>query len=208
MSKRINRDDVDKLYDYDLYIPTRTIYMGSTESSIEYGESGVEAVMAERVIKALLLLDQQNAPITIIMNNPGGDWYHGMAIYDAIKQCQSHITVKVFGMAMSMGGIILQAADKRLMAPNSKFMMHYGTDGIQSVHSKIFKKWADEGEKNNDHMEQLFLDKIHEKNPKMTLSKLKNMLDYDTILSPQETIDLGLADGILGEEEEEEETHE
>ena len=208
MSKRINRDDVDKLYDYDLYIPTRTVYMGSTESNMEFGESGVETIMAERVVKALHLLDQQNAPITIIMNNPGGDWYHGMAIYDAIKACQSHVTIKVYGMAMSMGAIIFQAADSRMMAPNSRFMIHYGTEAIGTTHSKIFKKWADESEKNNETMEQIFLDKMLEKDSKTKLSTLKKMLDYDTILSPKETIDLGLADGIFGNDPEEEEEHE
>ncbi len=204
MSKRINRDDVDKLYDYDLYIPGRIIYMGSTESNMELGESGVEAVMAERMIKALLLLDQKNEPITIIMNNPGGDWYHGMAIYDAVKACQSHVTIKVYGMAMSMGGVILQAADKRVMAPNARFMMHYGTMGMDSTHSKIFEKWSDENKKINVDMESIFLAKMQEKDPKIKLSALKKMLDYDTILNAKETIELGLADSILGEEEDHE----
>lgn len=203
MSKRINRDDVDKLYDYDIYIPTRTIYMGSTESNIEHGESGVEAVMAERVIKALLLLDQKNEPITIVMNNPGGDWYHGMAIYDAIKSCQSEITIKVYGMAMSMGGVILQAADKRVMAPNARFMMHYGTMGIDMTHSKIFDKWSKENNKINSEMEQIFLEKMREKNPAINLKSLKKMLDYDTILDAKKAMEMGLSDSILGEESDE-----
>ena len=193
---RINRDDVDKLYDYDLYIPSRTIYMGSVNSD-ENGESGVEAIMAERVVKALHLLDQKDEPITIIMNNPGGDWYHGMAIYDAIKACKSHITIKVFGMAMSMGGVILQAADERVMAPNAKFMMHYGTMGIDSTHSKIFSKWAEENDKINTDMEDIFLEKIQQKHPNYTRQQLEKQLDYDTILTAEEAIKLGLADSIL-----------
>lgn len=202
MSKRINRDDVDKLYDYDIYLPGRTIYIGSTESNMELGESGVEAVMAERAIKALLLLDQKNEPITIIMNNPGGDWYHGMAIFDAIKGCQSHITMKVYGMAMSMGAVILQAADVRIMAPSSRFMIHYGTMGMESTHAKIFENWAEESKKLNKEMEQIFLAKIKEKKPKMTLHALRKMLDYDTILTARETVDLGLADKVLGDDNE------
>ena len=194
---RINRDDVDKLYDYDLYIPSRTIYMGSVQSDINEGESGVEAIMAERVVKALHLLDQKNEPITIIMNNPGGDWYHGMAIYDAIKACQSTVTIKVYGMAMSMGGIILQAADKRIMAPNAKFMMHYGYMGMPSNHTKIFKKWSEETEKVDKDMEQIFLDKIHDVKPNFTLKELQDLLNFDTIYTAQETIDMGLADEIL-----------
>lgn len=193
---RINRDDVDKLYDYDIYIPSRTIYMGSVESSMTEGESGVEAVMAERVIKALHLLDQKDEPITIIMNNPGGDWFHGMAIYDAIKGCQSHVIIKVYGMAMSMGAVILQAADERIMAPNARFMMHYGYMGFEG-HSKTFDKWADENKRINKEMEQILLKKIQVKHPNYTLEDLRKALDHDTILTAADTVALGLADDVL-----------
>lgn len=194
---RINKESIDRFYDYDIHIETRTIYMGSTESDMEQGESGVEAIMAERVIKALHLLDQKDEPITIVMNSPGGDFYHGMAIYDAIKNCQSHITIKVFGMAMSMGALILQAADERIMSPNARFMMHYGYMGMDSNHSKIFKKWADENEKCDKDFERIFLDKIREVNPTFTLKELQELLDHDTIYNAQETVAMGLADKIL-----------
>lgn len=192
---RINRDDVDKLYDYDLYIPSRTIYMGSC-SVDENGESGVDAVMAERVIKALHLLDQKNEPITIIMNNPGGDWYHGMAIYDAIKECQSEVTVKVKGMAMSMGSIILQAADNRVMSPNSRFMIHYGYSGGAVLESSTSLRWADEEKKIRQRMEEIYMEKIKEKHPNFPIEKLQSMLNPDTILSADETVGLGLADEV------------
>jgi ATP-dependent Clp endopeptidase proteolytic subunit ClpP len=193
---RINRDDVDKLYDYDLYIPSRTIYMGSTEVDLEGNESGTDPVMAERVIKALHLLDQKNEPITIIMNNPGGSWYDGMAIYDAVKACQSHITIKVFGVAMSMGAVILQAADERVMAPNARCMIHYGYMGW-SGHSKTFDKWGDENKRINKEMEDILLFRIKQAQPNYALNTLQNLLDHDTILSADETVKLGLADKVL-----------
>lgn len=191
---RINRDDVDKLYDYDLYIPSRTIYMGSIESTFD-GDSGVDAIMAERVIKALHLLDQKDEPITIIMNNPGGDWYHGMAIYDAIKACRSHVTIKVYGMAMSMGAVILQAADKRIMMPNARFMMHYGYMGWEG-HAKTFDKWADENKELNKQMEQILLKKIKEIKPTFTLKQVEELLNHDTIYNANETVAMGLADEV------------
>jgi ATP-dependent Clp endopeptidase proteolytic subunit ClpP len=168
--------------------------MGSVESNDD-GDSGVDAIMAERVIKALHLLDQKDEPITIIMNNPGGDWFHGMAIYDAIKACQSHITIKVYGMAMSMGGVILQAADKRIMMPNAKFMMHYGYMGWDG-HSKTFDRWAAENKRINKEMEQIFLDKMQEVNANFTLKQLEDLLDHDTIYTAQETVNMGLADEV------------
>jgi len=191
---KINRDDIDKLYDYDLFIPTRTIYIGSNTVH-EENESGVDADLSARVIKALHILDQKEEPITIILNNPGGHYYHGMAIYDAIKGCKSHVTIKVYGMAMSMAAVILQAADKRIMMPNARFMVHYGESGFVG-HSKTFDKWAEENKKINARIEQILLEKIKLKKPEFTLKYLQKLLNHDTIYSAIETVDMGLADEV------------
>lgn len=197
MAKRVNRDDVDKFHDYSIYIPTRTIFMGSEEYSIEHGESGTDGLMAERTIKNLAILESMSSdPITIIMNNIGGDEYHGFAIYDAIKNCRSTVTVKVFGHAMSMGSIILQAADERIMSPTSRQMIHYGTWGVHD-HAKTAQKWAKEGEKIDLWMENMYLARIHEKTPAFPIQRLKKMLDHDTFLTPEESVELGLCDSIL-----------
>lgn len=200
---KVNRDDVDKFHDYGLYIPKRVLYMGSEDISMEHGESGVDGLMAERIIKNMSLLDSiNNEPITIIMNNPGGDWYHGVGIYDAIKNAKSHVTIKVLGMAMSMGSVILQAADDRIIAPSAKMMIHYGETGIPETHSKNVKKWADENDRINVEMENIYMEKMKVKNPELKLKQLQKMLNFDTILSAKEAVDLGLADKIIGEENE------
>jgi ATP-dependent Clp protease protease subunit len=187
-----NRDDVDKFYDYDIYIPTRTIYIGSVAYTHDDEETSVDFAMAERAIKGLHLLDKKDGNITVLMNNPGGDWYHGMAIYDAIKGCNNHVTIKVSGHAMSMGAVILQAADERVLAPNSSVMIHYGYDGVYNT-AKNFQIWAEQSKKLDKVMEDIFLEKIKEKHPKFTRAKLRGMLDPDTILTPTEAIELGLA---------------
>ena len=154
-------------FDQNLDIETRTIYMGSMGSSYEEGESGVDNFMAEYFIKGMHFLESRGKkPINIIMNNPGGDWYHGMAIYDSIKYSSCVNSIKVYGHAMSMGSIILQAADERIMMPSSRFMIHYGTDGKYS-HSKITEKWAEEAKRNNHDMENIYLDKMLEKEEEM-----------------------------------------
>lgn len=201
MSKRNIRDDIDKFHDYSIYIPTRTLFMGSEENSNEHGESGTDGAMAERMVKNLHLLETIGKdPITILMNNIGGDEYHGFAIYDAIKDCESHVIVKVYGHAMSMGSIILQAADERIMAPTSRQMIHYGTWGVHD-HAKTSRKWSDEGVKIDEWMENMYLEKIKVKHPDFSLAKLKKMLDHDTFLTARDSVNLGLADKVLGEED-------
>ncbi len=198
---RIIRDDVDKFYAYGLNIPTRTIYMGSEEYA-EDGETGVDHLMSQRVIKGLHLLDAQStSAINIIMNNPGGDEYHGLAIFDAIVACQSHVTITVLGMAMSMGSIILQSADERVMSPNSRMMIHYGTWGYYG-HAIDSARWNEEGEKFNRWLEDLYLSKMRQKNSRVPKKQVVEMCQFDTFYTAQEAINLGLADKILGESDE------
>jgi ATP-dependent Clp protease protease subunit len=198
MSKKTAIDNIDKFHEYNIYLPTRTLYIGSEENHIEHGESGTDGAMTERVIKNLHILDTtEQQPITIYMNNLGGDEYSLFAIIDAIKKCQSHVTIIGMGHVMSAGSLILQAADKRVMAPLAVQMIHYGSWGYHD-HSKTFQKWAKEGKRIDDWMEQYYLARIHEKHPNFKLKKLQEMLDHDTFLSAQESVDLGLADEVLG----------
>lgn len=198
---KIVKDDIDRLYDYDIYAPTRTIYMGSTDTDMDGGESGVDTKMTERVIKALHILDSSaptgDKPITIIMNNIGGDYYHGLGIYDAIVACKNHVTIIAYGNCMSMGAVILQAADDRVLSKNCRFMIHYGYTSLGDNHPKVNEKWVEQFKKDRLLFEEIFMNKIQTKDPNFQQKKLKKMMDFDTILSSQETVDLGLADRIL-----------
>lgn len=237
------RDDIERWFDLNLDVKNRTIYMGSMMQDWEGGESGVDNFMAEYFVKAMHVLESKGSKeITIVMNNPGGDWFHGMAIFDSIKYAKSPCTIKVYGHAMSMGSIILQAGDKRILMPNSRFMIHYGYDGKYG-HSKIFERWADEGKRINHDMENIYLDVMMEKEEKegdgylaLTLNKLikrlkeyehpvnrnikekikfskdpqvkreeiravlQSLLNFDTILTADETVELGFADEVYSAE--------
>ena len=202
MSKRVNRDDIDKFFDNNLYMPSRTLYIGSTH--VEDGEeTGTDAMMAANAIKGLQILESVapagDKPITIIMNNPGGEEDDGFAIYDAIKNCKNHVTMIVLGKAMSMGGIILQAADKRIMAPNARFMMHYGSFSMSANAQDVYK-WVDDNKRLDKIMEDIFLEKMKQVKPRMTRTQLKDMLKTDFIVNAKEAVRLGLSDEILGEE--------
>ena len=192
--------DISLFHDYKIYVPTRTIYMGSETHSTDEGESGTDYAMAERTIKNLEILNHLSKdPITIIMNNLGGDEYHCAAIIDSIKKSESHITIEVRGHAMSAGSMILQSADSRIMTANATQMLHYGTRGSVN-HSKTFQKVAKEGDRLDRWMEKLYLERIKEKQPHFTLARLQRLLDHDTYLTAQQSVELGLADKILGEE--------
>ncbi len=78
-------------------------------------------------------------PITVIVNSPGGSVLAGLALYDYLQKLRAdghHITVICFGMAASMGGILLQAGDKRMLGANAKVLIHAVSGGtIGTVHA-------------------------------------------------------------------------
>jgi ATP-dependent Clp protease protease subunit len=197
---RIKRDDISYFMDEGIYLPTRTLYMGSTGS--ENGEeNGVDYLMAERVIKGLHILDSSvvDQGITILLNNIGGDVTHGLAIYDAIKHCKNHVTIKAYGHAMSMGSIILQAADDRLMAERAVMMLHVGNDSV-SGHAINVERWVEWNKKVLKEDELLFLSKIKQAKPRFTRDMVRKMLEFDKILSAREALELGLIDGVINDE--------
>lgn len=77
--------------------------------------------------------------ITVIVNSPGGSVLAGLALYDYLQMLRGeghHVTVVCFGMAASMGGILLQAGDRRLVGANSKVLIHAVSGGaIGTVHA-------------------------------------------------------------------------
>jgi len=190
---KLSRDDVEHFMENELYIPTRTIWIGPTVD-----DDSTNALMAERAIKNLHILDSKSDDdIVILMLNYGGEVIAGMAIYDAIQVCRSHVTIKVFGCASSMGSIILQAADKRLLSPNAEIMIHYGSECHDSNHPKIVKAARKRNDEYDAWMKNLYLKKIKQKKPDFTPSQLEKLLDFDTYFTPQRAIEYGLADGIL-----------
>ena len=203
--RRFRTDDIDKFFDYGLNIPSRTIYLGSGSYDTDGSESGVDGLLAERIIKSLHILDNADAaadagqkPITIIMNSIGGDQNHGMGIYDAIKSCKNFVEVRVFGYAMSMGSLILQAADKRVMAPNSRMMIHYGVSGYFG-HAPTSHRWDEEAKKLDRWAEGIYLERIRKSkgNKAFPLKKLREWLMADTFFTAEQAIEYGLADEIL-----------
>lgn len=190
---RFHKDSIDRFFDYDIHVETRTIFISDMEDGI-----GVGPLMAERLLKALHLLAAQDKekPIKIILNSKGGNWDDGMACYDAIAACPCHVTIEVYGSCMSMATVILQAADARVLAQNSTFMIHDGSDFFEGE-AKSFERWGERSKKIRTRMYEIYSERS-KKDARFWQKKCAS----DLILTAQEAIDLGLADKILGEEDE------
>jgi len=201
MSKDADDDklDVAPFFDYGIDIHTKTMYLGDDEGSDDDDDEGLSIRVASRAIKGLHVLDhlENPDPITIIVNTAGGEEMQCLAIYDAIKECTHQTFIKVLGQCLSGGVWILQAASKRLLSANSRLMIHAGTWGLSEDHPAIVKTWVKQYEKDEELSENILLERIWEKQPDFTRDQLREMLRFDTIFTPQEAIDLGLADEII-----------
>lgn len=184
MAKRINRDDVDKLLDYDLHIPTRTITL--------FGEIHLEA--CERLVKNLHILDSvSDAPITILLNSDGGDVVHGQAVYEAIEAARSFVTIIGVGEVQSIAAAVFQAADLRIFRPLASFMIHNGTRELAGRVTDV-KKTAKVFDESDRWYEEVLLARVREKHPKFPLAKLRLWLKDDTYFNHAEVVRWGLSD--------------
>ncbi len=98
-------------------------------------EMGVDNRMGVMLMKNMHMLDNlSDKPICIHMHTIGGYVSDGMSIFNTIQFSRSFVTVVAYSEAQSMSSIILQAADKRVMMPDTVFMLHRGSDHMDGTH--------------------------------------------------------------------------
>lgn len=202
--------NIDQIHNYSIDIRSREIFL---HSCLEGGdeEGGVDYRSATLLHKNMRYLNSLSRdPIIIHMHIPGGEWSDCTSIYDAISLSESPVGIIIYSRAESSGSVILQGADVRIMMPSSYMLIHYGFTSLDSEHKAAISglEWS---QKEASRMVDIFTDKFmesklcKEKNwkrliaRKHILSQLDNKTDW--ILYPQECIDYGFADGILGSDE-------
>ena len=137
---------------------------------------------------------QSNGEFTIIFNSPGGSVIHGLALYDFLidlRQRGHKITTVARGMAASMGGILLQAGDRRLIGQNAHMLIHE----VSTLNFGKISEIEDEL-KFTKRLQDRCLDILADRS---TLSKAQIKTRWarkDWWLSADETIKFGFADEI------------
>ena len=194
---------IHDIHDYCINPETREIYLHGYLGESEE-EAGVDYRMAVRFEKNLMFLDKSaDDPITIHMHTIGGAWHDGIGIFDTIKSSRCEITIIGYAEVSSMSSIIFQAADKRLLMPNTSFMIHYGEIAIDS-NSVSAKSAIDENERTNRLMVGIYTERCKggEKFENHTEARIKKFLDtkmrqkQEWYLSAKEAVDYGFADGV------------
>lgn len=131
--------------------------------------------------------------IKLYINSPGGSVYDGMAIYDTIQYIKPDVVTIGIGLQASMGAFLLSSGTKgkRFMLPHSKAMIHQPSSGTRG---KVTDMEIDL--KEGIAVKEMLAD-ILAKNTGQKLDKIKNDMERDYWMSPEEAKKYGLIDEII-----------
>jgi len=120
--------------EYDIYsrlLNDRIIFLGTA----------VDDQVSNLIVAQLLHLESEDPDkdIAIYINSPGGDVYSGLAVYDTMQFIKPDVTTICFGVAMSMGSLLLTGGTpgKRLALPNSRILIHQPSSGFEGQATDI-----------------------------------------------------------------------
>lgn len=174
-------------------LDSRTIYL--------VGE--VEHSMLHRFMSALEVLDSSKGPIRVVLSTPGGSEPDGYAIYDMLRLARNPVLIECYGWVQSIGALILQAGDLRLLSPECRLMVHNGSlDFGQAINTDTLIAISKEIEFNN----KRYVDVLASRST-LPISKIRELVNAETYMSALESVQNGFADGILSVQKEPLEEH-
>ena len=164
---------------------------------------------ASLIVSQLLFLESQDpkADITFFINSPGGSVTAGLGIYDTMRFIKPDVSTIVVGQAASMGSFLAQAgaAGKRFVLPESRTMIHRVSSGTQGTRGSVHvqelefedaKRHLEESKRLNKRLTELY---VRHNTKGKSYEELFELMKYDTFLSAQEAVDMGLADAVIEE---------
>src|SRR3978361_2220159 len=120
--------------EFDIYsrlLNERIIFLGTP----------IDDQIANLVVAQLLHLESEDPEkdVSLYVNSPGGGVYSGLAIYDTMQFIKPDVQAICFGVAMSMGSLLLAggAPGKRMALPNSRILIHQPSGGFQGQAADI-----------------------------------------------------------------------
>jgi ATP-dependent Clp protease, protease subunit len=173
---------------FDIYsrlLNERIIFLGTP----------VDDQIANLIVAQLLHLesDDPDKDISLYINSPGGSIYAGLAIYDTMQFIKPDVTTICFGMAMSMGSLLLAggAPGKRLSLPNARILIHQPSGGYQGQSADIeiqAREILDLRKR---------MDEIYSQHTGQDIERVHADMDRDRYFTPEQAVEYGLIDKII-----------
>ncbi|MDD3035420.1 MAG: ATP-dependent Clp protease proteolytic subunit [Candidatus Saccharimonadaceae bacterium] len=173
---------------FDIYsrlLNERIVFLGE-----QVNESTANVVVAQLLH---LAYTDPKKDIKLYINSPGGSVYDGMAIYDTMQYISPDVQTIGIGLQASMGAFLLSSGTKgkRFLLPHSKVMIH------QPSHATRGKVTDMEIDLKEGIAVKEMLAELLSKNTGQKLAKVKDDMERDYWMAPQEAKDYGLIDEII-----------
>jgi ATP-dependent Clp protease protease subunit len=159
----------------------------------------VDDEIANLIVAQILHLESEDPDkdISLYINSPGGSLDAGFAIYDAMQYVRPDVATICFGIAMSMGSLLLTggADGKRRALPNSRILIHQPTGGFQgqTTDIEIHAKAILEARKR--------MDAIYAHHTGQDIETLHRDMERDRFFAPNEAVEYGLVDEVIDRHE-------
>ncbi len=155
-----------------------------------YDEISWFGVNASDFVQELTSLAGQDVDLHV--NSPGGDVFEGLAILNTLRAHSGRVVAYVDGIAASAASFIVMGADEVVMQPNSELMIHDAW-GMCLGNAADMRDMSERLDKVSDNIADIYSRKGGQA-PTHWRSEMRAERWY----SPDEAVDIGLADRIGG----------
>ena len=142
-------------------------------------------------------LNADSGDITVWINSPGGDVFAAAQIYNMLRDYKGHVTVKIDGLAASAASVIAVAGDTVLVSPVAMMMIHNPAT-VAMGNTKDMEAAIAMLNEVKESILNAYVDKTG-----LSRNKLSKMMDDETWFNAKKAVELGFADKVLFDKEEE-----
>jgi len=175
-------------------VPVDSRLMAHRKIFIE-GEIDAEAACA--FVKKVMLLNAEDSrnPIDVFINSAGGEINSGMLMYDVIQGSKAPVRMFCIGRAYSMGAVLFACGNHgRYMMPHAELMLHEPLLGNRvGGNSSSIKSISDSLMETKKKMNRILA-----KHTGKTEEEVEEATGFDHYFGPEESIEFGLCDQIVG----------
>lgn len=154
-----------------------------------YDEIGGWGISARQFVDDLQALGAVKS-LTVRINSPGGSFFDGVAIYNALARHPAHKTVWVDGFAASAASVVAMAGDEIVMPENTMMVIHEprGAGAGTAADMRVIAEALDRACRS--------IVSIYAAKTERSAADVEALLATETWMSAQEAFDLGFADRI------------
>jgi ATP-dependent Clp protease protease subunit len=171
------------------------IYSRLLNERIIFIGTPIDDQVANLVVAQLLHLESADPDkdVSVYVNSPGGGVYAGLAIYDTMQFIKPDVQTICFGVAMSMGSLLLMGGTKgkRSALPNSRILIHQPSSGFQGQATDI-----------DIHAREILdtrkrIDALYAKHTGQDEEQVHRDMERDRFFTAEEAVDYGLVDRVI-----------